>query len=219
MNDRGGLASALALRFFENRYLLVLGLIIIVLAGFSALQNMPRIEDPRITNRYPQIVTLLPGASAERVEALVSDRIEDSLRELSEIKEIRSTSRSGISVIAVELQDYIGPGDNQQVFSKMRDRLNDVEAELPSGASTPEFNDKNSAVAFSMIAAISWREGGEPAFSIMNRIADDLADEFRALSGTDNVRTYGAPDEEVSVTVDPAELSSLGLSARVGAER
>ena len=120
MNSRGSLASALALRFFENRYLLVLGLMIIILAGYSALSNMPRIEDPRITNRYPQIVTLLPGASAERVEALVSDRIEDSLRELSEIKEIRSTSRAGISVIAVELQDYIGPDENQQVFSSRR---------------------------------------------------------------------------------------------------
>ena len=91
MTERRNLASALALGFFENRYLLVLGLTIIVVAGFSTLSNMPRIEDPRITNRYPQIVTLLPGASAERVEALVSDRIEDSLREY--LKSRRSAQR------------------------------------------------------------------------------------------------------------------------------
>ena len=206
-------ASGLGLRFFQNRYLLVLSLIIIFLAGYSALSNMPRIEDPRITNRYPQIVTVLPGASAERVEALVSDRIEDSLRELSEIKEIRSTSRAGISIIAVELQDYIGPRDNQQVFSKIRDRLNDVAPQLPAGSSVPDFNDKNSAVAFSMIVSITWSEGLTPALSVMNRIADELADGFRGLSGTDNVRTYGAPREEVAVTVDSAELTSLGLTA------
>ncbi len=213
MNERNNLLSALALRFFENRYLLVLALIIIFLAGYSALSNMPRIEDPRITNRYPQIITTLPGASAERVEALVTDRIEDSLRELSEIKKIQSTSRAGISIIAVELQDYIGPSENEQVFSKLRDHLNDVYPDLPAGASTPEFNDKTSAVAFSMVAAISWRQDGEPAFGVMNRIADELADEFRALSGTDNVRIYGEPDEEVSVTVNAGILSSLGLSA------
>ncbi len=212
MNSNSAVSS-LALRFFQNRYLLVLGLTIIFLAGYSALSNMPRIEDPRITNRYPQIVTILPGASAERVEALVTDPIEDSLRELSEIKKITSTSRSGISIIAVELEDYIGRGENERVFSKMRNNLNDVLPELPPGASAPEFNDKTSAVAFSMVASISWQQDGTPAFSVMNRIASDLADEFRALSGTDNVRVYGAPDEEVSVTVDAAELSSLGLSA------
>ncbi len=212
-DGRSPAASALALRFFENRYLLVLGLIIIFLAGYSALSNMPRIEDPRITNRYPQVVTVLPGASAERVEALVTDPIEDSLRELAEIKEINSTSSAGISIIAIELADWIGPDTNQQVFSKIRDRLNDVTPQLPPGASAPDFNDKTSAVAFSMIASVSWPYGDAPAFGIMNRTADDLADELRTLGGTDNVRIYGAPDEEVSVTVDAEVLASLGLTA------
>ncbi|MEM7504764.1 MAG: efflux RND transporter permease subunit [Pseudomonadota bacterium] len=218
MSARRALSSALALRFFDNRYLLVLGLVTMLLGGYSALSNMPRIEDPRITNRYPRVVTFLPGASAQRVEALVTDRIEDSLRELSEIKEIRSTSRAGVSVVQMELQDYIGPGENQQVFSKMRDRLNDVAAELPAGATAPDFNDKNSAVAFSMIASIAW-PGDEPAFGVMNRIAEELADRFRALNGTDNVRIYGEPQEEVSVTLDGGELSSLGLTAAQVAQR
>ena len=219
MISRAGIASALAERFFENRYLLVLGLLTILLAGYSALSNMPRIEDPRITNRYPRVVTFLPGASAERVEALVTDRIEDSLRELSEIKEIRSTSRAGVSVVQMELQDYIGPGENQQVFSKMRDRLNDVTAQLPAGSTAPDFNDKNSAVAFSMVASISAREGIEPSFGVMNRLAEELADQFRALGGTDNVRIYGEPAEEVSVSLDGAVLASLGLTAEQVAGR
>ena len=63
---------------------------IILLAGWSSLTNLPRIEDPRITNRYPNVVTLLPGASAERVEALVTEKLEDALEELTEIKKIES---------------------------------------------------------------------------------------------------------------------------------
>lgn len=212
-------AAAFALRFFENRYLLVLGLLIILLAGFSALANMPRIEDPRITNRFPRVVTLLPGASAERVEALVTDRLEDSLRELSEIKELRSTSRAGVSVIQMELQDYIGPDENEEAFSKMRDRLSDAAALLPPGASAPDFNDKNSAVAFSMIASVAWPEGVDAPMSVLNRLAEELADRFRGLAGTDNVRLYGAPDEEVAITMDGKALSSLGLTAAQVAAR
>ena len=57
----------LATLFFRNRHLLVLAIAIILVAGLSALLNLPRIEDPRITNRNPTILTLLPGASAARV--------------------------------------------------------------------------------------------------------------------------------------------------------
>ncbi|MEM9056183.1 MAG: efflux RND transporter permease subunit [Pseudomonadota bacterium] len=211
MSTSNSLITALALRFYENRYLMVLALMIVLLAGFSALNSMPRIEDPRITNRYPQIVTFLPGASAERVEALVSEPLENTLRELSEIKEIRSTSRAGVSVIQVELQDYIGPDENQQVFSKMRDQLGDAASALPPGATAPDFNDKNSAVAFSLVVAVAVNDDAPEALAVTNRLAEDLADLLRGLSGTDNVRTYGTPDEEVSVTVDSAELASLGL--------
>jgi len=210
--ERAGVALP-GLAFYGNRYLLILGLAIIVMAGLAALGDMPRIEDPRITNRYPQIVTVLPGASAERVEALVTDPIEDALRELSEIKEIRSTSRAGISIINAELQDWVGPGENRQVFSKMRDELADVAPTLPPGASAPDLDDEFSAVAYSLIVSLSWPYDDTPEFSILGRLADDLGDRFRALSGTDEVRVFGAPGEEISVTVDADELPALGLSA------
>jgi len=211
--SRQSFVASLALRFYENRYLLTLSLLTILMAGYAALSSMPRIEDPRITNRYPRVVTFLPGASAERVEALVTDRLEDSLRELSEIKEIRSTSRAGVSVLQMELQDYIGPDENQQVFSKMRDRLNDAAAELPSGASAPAFNDKNSAVAFSMVVSLAWNGQGDAPFAVLNRLSEDVADRLRALGGTDNVRLYGGPDEEVTAILDGDALTSYGVTA------
>jgi multidrug efflux pump subunit AcrB len=52
-------------------------------------------EDLRIRN--PTFVTVYAGATAERVEALVTRPIEDDLREIAEIKEIRSDSRPGVS--------------------------------------------------------------------------------------------------------------------------
>jgi len=77
---------------------------VLVVAGLSAINNIPRLEDPRIDTRNVLVITPYPGASAERVEALVTDVIEDELRQLYEIKEINSTSRSGTSVVSIELQ-------------------------------------------------------------------------------------------------------------------
>ena len=96
--------------FYRRGHLLVLSLLILITAGLSALGSLPRIEDPRIDTRNALIITQYPGASAERVEALVSDVLEDRLREIFEIKEVKSTSRAGISIILIETQDWISLG-------------------------------------------------------------------------------------------------------------
>ena len=101
--------------FFRNAHLLVLALLVIVMAGASALNNLPRIEDPRITTRNALIITSFPGASAERVEALVTKPLEEELREVEDIKEIIATSRANISVISIELRDSITRATNQEL--------------------------------------------------------------------------------------------------------
>ncbi len=204
--------------FTANRHLLILSIALVLVAGLSALNALPRVEDPRITTRHASIITPFPGASASRVEALVSKKIEDRLRELSEIKTIESTSRSGISVIAIELQDRVGPNDNEQIFSKVRDRLDDAIADLPVGAGTPAFDDKRGAVAYSLILALSWRGDGNE-LGIVNRFAEQLGDRLRALPGTEQIVFFGKPEEEVRVDVDAGELAALGLTADTLAAR
>ncbi len=214
--------AAPARALYTNSYLLALTLLIIFMAGYSALSNLPRIEDPRITPRYPQITTLMPGASAARIEALVTDPIEDALREIDELKKVESRSVAGISILNLELAEHIGPGENERVFSKIQNQLKNVSASLPATASQPFFNDKFSAVAFSKVIAISWSTDEPPPLGVMSRLAEDLADRMRELSGTELVRVYGAPEEEVEVSINGAELRALGLgsaelSALIGA--
>ena len=212
-DSQSGIAG-FAERVFRNRYLLWLSIIIILMAGYSSLTNLPRIEDPRITNRYPNVITFAPGASAERVEVLITEKLEDALEELSEIKFIRSTSRAGISALSIELQDSVGPGENEQVFSKIRDRIADAIPDLPAGTLEPIFDDKIEAIAFSILVAIRWdRTDSEPPLGLLNRVAEQLSDELQGIAGTEVVRYYGAPAEEISVTVDPETLAEMGLTA------
>lgn len=104
--------------FFRKGHLLALSIIIILVAGLSAIQSLPRLEDPRIDLRNVIVLTSYPGASAERVEALITDVLEDELRQLYEIKEINSTSKAGFSSLSIELLDTIDNSSNQQVFLK-----------------------------------------------------------------------------------------------------
>jgi multidrug efflux pump len=204
--------AALAGQFARNRHLLVVSLLTIMLAGLSAFLSLPRIEDPRITTRNATIITPLPGASATRVEALVTKTIEDRLRELPEIRTIESTSRNGVSVIGIELQDQIGEDGNEQAFSRIRDRLDAAAADLPEGAGMPEFDDMRGAVAYSMILAVAWQEEARSDIGILNRVAEQLGDRLRNLAGTEQVVLFGVAEEEIRVDVDAAEAAAIGLS-------
>ncbi len=197
--------------FLRNGHLFVLTVAIILVAGLSSLQNMPRLEDPVITTRNAQIITLSPGSSAERVEALISEPIEVAMQEIAEIKNIDSTSRAGVSVIAIELQDNVTKANNNQIFSRIRDELDDARREFPKGTLEPIFDDERGAVAFTLIVGITWDGPGEPQLGILNREAENLANQLRYIAGTDLVRLYGESKEEVTVTINPEGASELGL--------
>ncbi|MFT5176104.1 MAG: multidrug efflux pump subunit AcrB [Gammaproteobacteria bacterium] len=118
--------------FYRQPRLTVLALGLIVVAGLTALNSIPRQEDPALTDRFGGITTYLAGASAQRVEALITERIENALQEIAEIKRISSNSQTGISNIRVQLGDAITDVDG--VWSRISDKLAHVEDELPDGA-------------------------------------------------------------------------------------
>ena len=76
--------------FFRNRRLLMLVLALIVVGGLSSVYVLPRLEDPILQQRASLIFTDFPGANAVRVETLVTEVIEDALKEIEEIRVLRS---------------------------------------------------------------------------------------------------------------------------------
>ncbi len=199
--------------FLRNRQLPVLSILVILVGGISSLLSLPRLEDPRIVNRNPMIITQVPGASAERVETLVTEPLERSLQEISAIKDIESTSTAGVSIVSIELKAEIDGDENKAIFAEIRDKASEAAAGFPPEAMQPLVDDKRDPVGFTLITAVHWNAASNPNLNIMNRVAEELANRLRALEGTELVRLYGAPEEEIRVTVDPRQLADLQLSA------
>ncbi len=197
-------------KLLKNTRLLVLFTMLILVAGLSALSTLPRAEDPPLINRWATITTAYPGASPERVEALVTEELETALRSLDEIALIESQSRPGISVITVELNDSLS--DTESVWSKIRDKLGEAESSLPQEALPPKFDNDHSN-AFTYISALQWQGDSEPDLLVLGRYAKELAKRWRNLPGTEFVETHGEPEEEVLVTLDVAASGLLGKSA------
>jgi multidrug efflux pump subunit AcrB len=202
--------------FYRNRQLLVLTLTLVVVWGLSALLTLPRMEDPEITQRFGQVVTFLPGATPERVESLVTEKLEDRLFELEEIEALDSTSAPGVSVISVELKEAIR--DVEPVWSKVRGKIDDAAADLPAEASDPEYED-SSASASALIVGLTWELPDEPNYTILGRRIQSLEEELRSLPGTDKIEIFGNPDEEIRVEISASDLARLGLTANTLAQQ
>ena len=197
--------------FYRNKRIFALAIVMMLASGLSALLTIGRQEDPTITNLFATVITPYPGADPARVEALVTEKIEAELREIPEIAEITSVSRSGVSVVQVELSQFISGERIEQTWSEIRDALSDARREFPTGVAQPEF-DNDGVGAFTAIYALQPVEGTETNPAIMRRWAELLQDRLRGLSGTKLVDLYGAGEEEITVTVDVARLTSLGLT-------
>ena len=197
---------------YRDPRLFALTILMIIAAGASALMSIGRQEDPTITNLFATIVTPFPGADPGRVEALVTEKIEAKLREIPEIDTIESTSRTGISVISVQLSQFISDAQIEQAWSTIRDALSDAARDLPPGVPEPDFDDDRTG-AFTTISALTMADGRELQPGLLRRYAEILQDRIRNVSGTKFVDLYGERTEEILVEIDPLKLSALGIPA------
>lgn len=197
--------------FFRYARVTILAIILLVAAGLAAFFTLGRQEDPSLTQRYGNIVTVFPGASAERVEALITDPLEQAILELAEIDELESESRNGVSIIQISMREDLSPGEVDEGWTLVREQVDSVRPTLPSGASQPDVTRFYMGAA-TLVVGLTWPEGQEPNLAILSRLAEDLQDRLGNLSGTDETRVFGAPEEEIRVLVDPDAAAALGLS-------
>jgi multidrug efflux pump subunit AcrB len=198
----------MAAMLYRDRRLLALVIALIVALGASAYFALPRMEDPATRERWAWVLVRFPGASAGRVESLVTEKVEQRLRELEAIKTIESQSSAGIAAIVVKLKDEVVDVDT--LWSRLRDKLEEVEPELPPGALKPEFVGTEWH-SNTLIVALTWELEQPVAGAVLDRWGKEWRNRLRFVRGTMHARLYGTVPEEVLVDVDPERLAAVGL--------
>jgi multidrug efflux pump subunit AcrB len=194
----------------HSRYFALI-IICVVAVGITSFRSIARQEDPTLINFVATITTFYPGSTPDRVEALVSKPLEDELRKISEIDELRSTSSSGVSSIRVRLLETLSDESLDRVWSEVRDAIADASINFPAGAGDPKF-DNDRAASFTAIVALSSNSDENLPPSLLNRLAQNFADRARNLDHTKLVELFGEPEEEIRVEIDEVALISRGLS-------
>ncbi|MGB0837905.1 MAG: efflux RND transporter permease subunit [Flavobacteriaceae bacterium] len=191
----------------RNRISLTLLAVVIVL-GFSVYKTLSRDSMPPYTVRVANIVTQFPGASPERVELLVTDKIEKIAQEIPELKELSSTSRTGLSVVTVTLVDQVKPEQLQSVWDLLRRKLDDMK-DLPDKV-IPFLDDEGIGEVYGIVIGLT---SDGYSYADMKDIADDLRDDLIKLDNAAKVEIGGIQEERVFVEFDNARLASYGLSS------
>jgi len=131
--EKGGLAQFCV----EHREVSWLALIAVLVLGGIAYTKLGQQEDPTIPQRTAMLVTQFPGATASKVEELVSKPIERKISELKSIEEIKTTSRPGICTMTIK-QLPAPTATIDQEWDKVRAKIQEVQ--LPEGTHTPWLN-------------------------------------------------------------------------------
>lgn len=195
----------------KNSRITIVILLVILLAGFSTFTKMPRAEDPGFIVRVSSIVTIFPGASPERVEMLVSDKLEKVIQEIPELNFVESTSKPGVSIIKVNIKE--SEKKLRPIWDKLRRKVNKAVAsgELPENIRGPLVNDEYGDV-FGIILGITG-EGFD--YAEMKKVADEVRDELLRLPNASKVEIFGAQEERIFVEYDNTRLAELGLSTYI----
>lgn len=183
-----------------------MALLVIVLAGVSTYLAMPRAEDPGFIIRTAQIRTYFPGASPERVEQLITDKLEKAVQEIPELDFVSSTSKVGQSIISVNIREQYK--DMRPLWDSLRRKIDNVLIDLPQGISGPFVDDEFGDV-FGILIGLTG-EGFD--YAELKLIADAVRDELLLISDTAKVEIHGAQEEHIFVEYDNATLSNYGLS-------
>jgi len=183
----------------------VMMLTLVTLGIFSwrrlSIDMMPDVEIPVLS-----IIAEFPGASPETVEREVSKKIEEAINPISGVKHVNSISREGLSSVVVEFNLEVKIND---VSQEARAKINAIRRELPEGMKEPVIQ-KFDFGAMPVIS-LAVRSGTLPPRELTTLADRKIKRRLESIPGVARAKLVGSSKREVTVNLDPARLSALGM--------
>src|SRR5215212_4187348 len=194
-------------RFFvENRHVSWVLLAGVVAWGVWAYEAMPTRKDPDIPVRQVAVVTPWPGQSAERVEQLVTRKIEERGAQNIRVSEIKSRSRAGLSVVYAEVDDRVT--DTAKEFDDIKIKLDSL-TDLPQGAGPVQYIKEFGETSALMLTVASPQADGAQ-LELLAKAVEEKID-----SASVNIVLCGTGALHHSFLREAAELMSRQIRAQL----
>ena len=183
------------------------GLVLILISGTFAYVGIPKEADPDIHIPVIYVNVTHDGISPEDAERLLVKPLEEELRGIEGVKEMRSAAYEGGANVVMEFEAGF---DADNAMADVRDKVDLAEPELPEDSDEPTVHEINLSEFPVLVVTLS---GDVPERALL-RLARSLKDELKTIPSVLEVQIGGDREEQVELIVDPLVLESYGLDAR-----
>ena len=181
--------------------------VFIMLAGVLSFIQMPKLEDPAVAVKQAMVVVPYPGASAHQVELEVAQLMEDELRNLPNVKKVKSECQNGMAMLTVEFHMTVLLKELEQHFDLLRRKVNDLKMRLPQGCYDPVVVDDMMDV-YGIFYAFT---GDGYSYPELYRYARMLRRELMNVKGVKRVNIVGNRDEVINIVLSKDKIARNGV--------
>ncbi|MEO1020727.1 MAG: efflux RND transporter permease subunit, partial [Pseudomonadota bacterium] len=184
--------------------MLIASLVVLGLVSFNRLgvDLFPKVEFP-----YVSVTTALPGASPASVETEVTDIVEEQLNTIAGLRQMRSTSAEGVSIVNLEFELE---EDADVKAQEVRDKMSRLGADLPADSESPviEKVDPDAAPILSVLMS-----GDMPARDLTAFADEEVKERLQRVPGVGSVELVGGRKREMRIWLDAAAMRARGVTA------
>ncbi|MBE9193963.1 efflux RND transporter permease subunit [Synechocystis sp. LEGE 06083] len=196
-----------------QRWLVVIGAILVGILGSYNLTRMPLDVFPPFAPPQVEIQTEAPGLAPEEVETLITLPIESAVNGTPGVEMVRSSSAVGISVVKAIFTDNT---DIYRARQLVAERLQSARSKLPTGAEEPQISPVSSPISTILMYALTVDGSADhPEANLMEvrrRVDREITNQILAVPGVSQVVAYGGDVKQYQVLVDPARLKAFNIS-------
>jgi cobalt-zinc-cadmium resistance protein CzcA len=196
----------------KNKMVIGLFTIALIVWGAYSLKKLPIDALPDITNNQVTIITSAPTVAAQEIESFITNPLEISMSNLPDVKEIRSISRFGLSVITVVFDDKVNSYLARQLVGE---KIKQAEGQIPQGLGKPEMGPITTGLGEIYQYTVHTKKGFENKYSAQDlRTIQDwiVRRQLAGVQGITEVSAWGGEVKQYEVSLDPSRLNAMNVT-------
>jgi len=196
----------------HNKFIIGLFTLALIIVGSYSLYRLPIDALPDITNNQVQIITSSPTLSTQDVEQFITYPIEQAVKPIPKIVELRSISRFGLSVVTVVFEEN---ADIYWARAQISERIKEAESMIPKNVGTPEMAPVSTGLGEIYQYVVFPEKGYEDKYNATDlRTIQDwiIKQQLLGTPGVAEVNTLGGYLKQYEIAVQPDKLKSMGVT-------
>ncbi len=188
----------------QKPFTVLVGVIMVLVLGVVSLMNMATDLLPSMSIPMLAVITVYPGASAEKVEAGVTELMESALGTVTGVTDVTSTSSENYSMIQLSFEDDT---DMDSAMVKVSSAISQLSDYLPDGCGTPTIMEISLDMLPTMYLSVS--QEGADIYELSTFVDETVVPSIERVSGVASVTTMGMVEKSIEVSLNQDKIDAI----------